>query len=58
MRCTKPLAVAALVVAAAATTTHATAGRPLATAYPTRCVHATLPPNGKPLPEVCVVYPL
>jgi hypothetical protein len=27
-------------------------------AYPTRCLHVTLPPDGRPLPEVCVVYPI
>ena len=27
-------------------------------AYPTRCVLVTLPPNGQPLPKVCVVYPI
>ncbi|MDP9183749.1 MAG: hypothetical protein M3P04_13355 [Actinomycetota bacterium] len=27
-------------------------------AYPTRCVQVTLPPDGRPLPEVCIVYPL
>lgn len=27
-------------------------------AYPTRCVLVTLPPDGQPLPKVCVVYPI
>ncbi len=41
------------------TVTHTSAqGAPHISAYPTRCVLVTLPPDGRRLPEVCIVYPL
>jgi hypothetical protein len=52
---TAALTVSALSLPLAAGTAEPTA-QP--TGYDTLCVIATLPPDGRPLPEVCVPYPL
>lgn len=56
---TAVLGISGAVVGAGLTVTHESARRGThISAYPTRCVLVTLPPDGRPLPEVCIVYPL